>query len=282
MQIVREPSVIRERSKDFRLDGQTIGLVPTMGALHEGHLSLVRRARETCDRIMVSIFVNPTQFGPNEDYLRYPRNEEQDLEMLRSEDVDIAYLPSVAAMYQTGADITVDPGHLGHIFEGKIRPGHFRGVLTLVAKLFLQINPHSAIFGQKDAQQLFLIRQMVRDLNFPLTIIEAETIREADGLAMSSRNVFLKTAERKKTIALHNALGSAKAAFKTGVRSLVQLQAAMNDVIAEEQEIVADYLTAVSEDTFLEIDPVPDNARLIGAVRLGSVRLIDNLKLSAA
>ena len=282
MKIAREPSAIHDLTRGFRMDEQSVGFVPTMGALHEGHLSLVRKAREVCNRVVVSIFVNPTQFGPNEDYLRYPRKEEEDLELLRGENVDAVYLPAVASMYPPNAMVTVDPGHVGHIFEGKVRPGHFRGVLTVVAKLFQHVNPHAAVFGQKDAQQLFLIKQMVRDLDFSVTILEAETVREADGLAMSSRNAYLKTAERVKATTLNRALKTAEAAFASGVRSLTQLQTAMNDVVALESELTVDYLTAVSEDTFLELDPVPEQARLIGAVRLGSVRLIDNIKVSAA
>jgi pantoate--beta-alanine ligase len=281
MRTVRDPATIEEMVRGYRADGHTIGFVPTMGALHEGHLSLVRRARERADRVVVSIFVNPTQFGPNEDYLRYPRTEGKDLHLLEQAGVDAAYVPEDSAMYPSGATISVDSGPVGREFEGKFRPGHFSGVLTIVAKLFHQVNPHFAVFGQKDAQQLFLVRRMVRDLDFPVTVIEGETVREADGLAMSSRNVFLKTAERKRAIVLYQALQTAKAAIESGVHSLEQLQSAMSDAVAVHEGITVDYLTVVSDENFAEVDPVPDSARLIGAIRLGSVRLIDNILVRA-
>ena len=282
MKLVREPSAISELTRELRAAGQTIGFVPTMGALHEGHLSLVRLARRHCDKVVVSIFVNPTQFAPNEDYLRYPRHEHKDLAMLEQVSTDVVYLPTAAQMYAESAAITVDRGPVGMTFEGQIRPTHFRGVLTVVAKLFHQVQPHTAIFGQKDAQQLFLIRQMVHDLNFPVTVIEGETAREADGLAMSSRNAYLKVSERKTAPALYHALTAAKAAFVGGVLSLVQLQVTMQDAVATHHSVAVEYLTAVDENSFIEVDPMPDDIRLIGAVRVGSVRLIDNLKASAA
>ncbi len=273
--------MVTQLSDNFRQAGKRVGFVPTMGALHEGHLSLVRAAREHSDRIIASIFVNPLQFGPNEDYLRYPRNEEHDIELLRHEGVDVVYLPSVQAMYREGETVTVDPGHIGHIFEGHVRPGHFRGVLTVVAKLFHQVCPHLAVFGQKDAQQLFLIRQMVRDLDFPVEIMESDTVRDTDGLALSSRNVFLKSGERGRAAVLYRALSAAKVAFDQGIRSFEQLRTAMQDVLVQEPDISADYLTVVDERTFKEVDPVPESARLIGAIRLGSVRLIDNVRVGA-
>lgn len=282
MRVVRDPLALAQLVDGFRADGQIIGFVPTMGALHEGHLSLVRLVGAKADRVVVSVFVNPTQFGPNEDYLRYPRAETKDLGLLEKLDVDVAYVPSVSTMYHAGAAITVDPGHVGRMFEGQVRPDHYRGVLTIVAKLFHQVHPHIAVFGQKDAQQLFLVRQMVRDLNFPLTIIEGETTREADGLAMSSRNVYLKTAERVKATVLLKALTIAKTAYETGIRSLAQLKDTMADAVAVEHEVAIDYLTVVSEKTFTESDPVPESARIIGAIRLGSVRLIDNLSVRVA
>lgn len=281
MEIVHEPDVMSRVSGNYRRDGQTLGFVPTMGALHEGHLSLVRAARERSDRVAVSIFVNPLQFGPHEDYLRYPRNEEHDVELLRHEGVDAVYLPSVKAMYGDGATVTVDPGPVGGIFEGHIRPDHFRGVLTVVAKLFHHVQPHFAVFGQKDAQQLFLLRRMARDLDFPVEIVESDTVRDTDGLALSSRNVYLKSAERQRATVLYRALSAAKVAFGQGVRSLEQLQVAMKEVLVLEPDASTDYLTVVDEQTFREVDPVPEAVRLIGAIRFGSVRLIDNLRVSA-
>ncbi len=281
MEIVHEPGVMTQLSEGFRRDGKRVGFVPTMGALHEGHLSLVRAARERSDRVAVSIFVNPLQFGPNEDYQRYPRNEEHDVELLRHEGVDVVYLPSVKAMYREGATVTVDPGHIAGIFEGQVRPGHFQGVLTVVAKFFHHVRPHLAVFGQKDAQQLFLIRQMAHDLDFPVEIVESDTVRDTDGLALSSRNVYLKSGERRRATVLYRALSAAKVAFEQGVRSLEQLQIAMKDVLVLEPDASVNYLTVVDEHTFKEVDPVPESARLIGAIRLGSVRLIDNLRVSA-
>jgi pantoate--beta-alanine ligase len=282
VQIAREPSSLSALLDGFRSAGRRLGFVPTMGALHDGHLSLIDKARAHSDVVVVSIFVNPTQFGPNEDYLKYPRPETKDLQLLTDRNVDVAYLPSVAVMYPSDASVTVDPGPVGSEFEGRFRPDHFRGVLTVVAKLFHQVRPTVAVFGSKDAQQLFLIRQMVRDLNFAIEIIEGETVREADGLALSSRNAYLKAAERSQATRLYRALSVARTAFKSGVRSLEQLKEAMIDSIAQDRVVSVDYITAVSRDTFVEIDPVPDESLLIGAVRIGSVRLIDNLVLKAA
>jgi pantoate--beta-alanine ligase len=281
MRTVRDPATLAEMVRGYRTDGHKIGFVPTMGALHEGHMSLVRLARKKAERVVVSIFVNPTQFGPNEDYVRYPRTESKDLQLLEQAGVDMVYLPKVAAMYPSDAGISIESGPVGRVFEGNFRPGHFNGVLTIVAKFFHQVDPHFAVFGQKDAQQLFLVRRMVRDFDFSIAIIEGETVREADGLAMSSRNVFLKTAERTNAIVLYQALQTARAAIESGVSSLTQLQTAMLDVVTPHDSIAVDYLTVVSDENFTEMDPVPHSARLIGAIRLGSVRLIDNLPVRA-
>jgi pantoate--beta-alanine ligase len=279
--IVRDRAEMTQRSLQLRRDGLQVGLVPTMGALHEGHLSLVRKARQHCDRIIVSIFVNPLQFGPNEDYLRYPRNEEHDIELLRGEGVDVVYVPAVATIYPKPAEITIDPGPTGQTFEGQVRPGHFRGVLTVVSKLFHHVQPQLAVFGQKDAQQIFLIRQMVSDLDFPVEIVESDTVRDTDGLALSSRNAYLKVAERKRATILYKALCRAESEYGNGVRSLAQLRSEMINVLAADPEAIPEYLTAVDEATFHEADPVSRHSRLIGAIRLGSVRLIDNIRVSA-
>jgi pantoate--beta-alanine ligase len=278
MIVVRTAAELREAIRSHRDQGCRIGFVPTMGALHDGHLSLVDQARDHANVVVVSIFVNPTQFGPNEDYRIYPRDEEKDCRLLAEKMTDIVFMPSVAEMYPAGAMITVNPGPVGDVFEGKIRPNHFQGVLTVVAKLFHLVLPDSAIFGQKDAQQLFLIRKMVKDLNFPLQIIEGDTVREADGLARSSRNVYLKVAERKNATVLFQALTAGKQVFQAGNRSLDAIQQAMRTSAVTVPEFQLDYATAVSDEAFAEADPVSDASRLIIAGRLGSVRLIDNMR----
>ncbi|HEY3294433.1 MAG TPA: pantoate--beta-alanine ligase [bacterium] len=266
--------------KDMRRDGASLGFVPTMGALHSGHLSLLETTRSKAEKVTVSIFVNPTQFGPKEDYRVYPRVPEKDCELLEREGVALVFLPTAEQMYPAGSPlVTVDPGPVGNEFEGRSRPGHFRGVLTVVAKLLHLVQPNVAVFGQKDAQQLFLIRRMVADLNFPVEIVESATVREADGLAMSSRNAYLKAAERHKATVLYRALSEGKRLFESGLRSLDDIHAAMREAARSVEEFELDYATAVGESDFVEKDPLPQEARLIIAGKLGSVRLIDNLPL---
>jgi len=279
MNVVESKDALDEALRALRAAGASLALVPTMGALHEGHLSLVRVARRHADRVAVSIFVNPTQFGPTEDYVRYPRTPEKDLDLLRAEGVELVFMPTVEVMYSHGWSVTVEPGPVGSTFEGAVRPEHFRGVLTVVAKLLNLLRPDCAVFGQKDAQQLFLIRKMVTDLRFPIHIVEGPTVREPDGLAMSSRNVYLKVTEREKAAVLHRSLREGERLFVAGERSLSRMKAAMNGVLRSVSELAPDYATAVSEASFEEEDPLSDRSRLIVAVRLGSVRLIDNLPL---
>ena len=276
MNIVRTFGDLTPALKELRQGGRALGFVPTMGALHEGHLSLVRVAREKTDAVAVSIFVNPTQFGPKEDYRIYPRTPEKDCELLEREGVALVFIPSASIMYSEGAAIMVDPGPVADTFEGRSRPGHFRGVLTVVAKLLNLIQPQAAVFGQKDAQQLFLVRKMVEDLNMPVTIIEGPTVREADGLALSSRNRFLKAGEREMASVLHRTLLEGKRLFDGGVKGLGDLRKAMRQTAATVPEFELDYATAVGEDDFVESDPLKDETRLIIAGKLGSVRLIDN------
>lgn len=265
---------------EYRRAGLRVALVPTMGALHEGHLSLVRLARAHADRTVVSIFVNPTQFAPHEDFSRYPRLPERDCELLKSEGADIAFLPSRADMYPDGCRVTVQPGPVGDLFEGHVRPGHFAGVLTVVAKLFNISRPDVAVFGQKDAQQLYLIRRLTADLNFPVEILEGETMRESDGLAMSSRNVYLSPAGRVQATVLYRALRAGERAIRTGASGLPAVKSAMLQVCADVPEFVADYATVVDNRTFTELDPLARDSRLIIAGRLSGVRLIDNLPVS--
>ena len=276
MKIARAIDDLRKAVADARRSGRTIGFVPTMGALHAAHMSLVRIARERSDYSVVSIFVNPTQFGPGEDFERYPRTPEQDCELLEADGVDLAYIPSHSEMYTKDAAITVDPGPVSQVFEGRARPTHFRGVLTVVAKLFGQVQPDAAVFGEKDAQQLFLVKKMVSDLDMPIEIVAGPTLREEDGLAISSRNRYLKIAERKKADVLYRALEAGIEAYERGDRKLESVRGVMKGVIDEVPEFDPDYFTVVDDRTFAEADPIGDDPRFIIAGRLGSVRLIDN------
>jgi pantoate--beta-alanine ligase len=279
METATRLSDLRTIIREYKQASQTVGFVPTMGALHEGHLSLVRMARKHVQKTVVSIFVNPTQFGPNEDFRVYPRTPERDQDLLAREHVDVLFMPEVAEVYPESWAMTVDPGPVGETFEGAVRPGHFKGVLTVVAKLLNMVSPDAAVFGQKDAQQLFLIRRMVADLNIPVQILEGDTLREPDGLALSSRNAYLDGEQRKKAIVLYRALSEGKKAIENGERSLGGIKAAMRGVFAKEPDYLPDYATAVNETNFVEADPIPEQARLIIAGRLGPVRLIDNLRL---
>ena len=258
-----------------------ISLIPTMGALHEGHLSLARLCGP-CDVRVLSIFVNPTQFGEKEDLTRYPRTLDNDVMLCEQEGIDFVYAPTVEEMYNSKLSITVEPGELGSVWEGAIRPGHFRGVLTVVAKLLHQVRPDSAVFGEKDFQQLALIRGMCKALDWPVSILAAKTMREDDGLAMSSRNRFLKTQEREQAVVLYQALCAGQEAIKSGEQRLEVVRKEMLNVMGNVPEALVDYLTVVDSETLAEQDVISMNARLIGAIRLGSVRLIDNLPASDA
>lgn len=276
MIVARQIGELNRARIDLGGDSLGFGFVPTMGALHAGHLSLVALAKQKSDRVVVSIYVNPTQFGPNEDFARYPRTPEKDLEMLEAAGVDLVWMPRAADMYEPNEMITVDPGPVGNTYEGAIRPGHFRGVLTVVAKLFHQIRPTVAVFGQKDGQQLFLIKKMVRELQFPLDVVSGETLREADGLAKSSRNIFLKRGEREAAPALFQALSHGFELIKRGEREVSVIEQAMQHELKND-EMSIDYLTCVQQSDFSRPEIIEGQGLLIGAVRLGSVRLIDNL-----
>jgi pantoate--beta-alanine ligase len=257
----------------------TFGLVPTMGALHEGHLSLVRKARDECGHVGVSIFVNPAQFGANEDWNRYPRNVEGDLELLRSLGVDLVWTPAPETVYpplfQTW--ITVDEVSKG--LEGERRPGHFRGVATVVAKLFNLFLPDRAYFGQKDAQQVAVIKRMVTDLNFPVAVVVCPTVRAPDGLALSSRNSYLGPEERRAAPVLYRALTAAASSYRGGERSAPALCAAMKAILDAEPLARAEYASAADPETLAEDDRMEGGVLLSLAVRIGSVRLIDNILL---
>ena len=259
--------------------GQRVGFVPTMGALHEGHLSLIRRARRECNFVVVSIFVNPTQFGPNEDLDRYPRPFQRDVQLCAREGVDLVFAPDPPTMYPEGFATYVDVTRVTERYEGACRPGHFRGVATVVTKLFHIIPAHVAYFGQKDAQQVAVIRRMVADLNFPLEIVVCPTVRDPDGLAVSSRNVYLTPEQRRQALGLSRALFEAWRRFRAGERRRDALQALMHETM-QASGVHVDYADVVDPDTFEPVDPVTDQALLIVAGRVGSTRLIDNQPLS--
>jgi len=258
----------------------TFGLVPTMGALHDGHLSLIPRALAECDHVGVSIFVNPTQFGPNEDFERYPRDLARDLKLLEPLGVDVVWTPTPESLYPAGFQTWVTVEETSRPLEGEHRPGHFRGVATVVAKLFNAVGPDRAYFGQKDAQQVAVIKRMVRDLNFPVEIVVCPTKRESDGLAMSSRNVYLNQAERQCATVLFRALSAAKKIYDQGERNGVRLREAMLMTIAHEPLARVEYVSAADPDSLGELDKVEDRVLLSLAVRIGRTRLIDNFLLS--
>ncbi|GBD09647.1 Pantothenate synthetase [Candidatus Thermoflexus japonica] len=257
----------------------TWGFVPTMGYLHEGHLSLVRRARAENDHVAVSIFVNPTQFGPHEDYNRYPRDLERDLRLLEPLGVDLVFAPPVEEMYPPGFQTWVVVEEVSRPLEGAARPGHFRGVATVVTKLLNIIQPDRAYFGQKDAQQAVVIRRMVQDLNIPVEIVVCPTVREPDGLAMSSRNTYLSPEERQAATVLFRALQAAKARYEQGERDAERLRAAMREVIQAEPLARLDYVSVADPETLQELSRVEDRALLSLAVYIGKTRLIDNILL---
>src|SRR6266487_2156314 len=265
------------RSARSSLDG-TVGLVPTMGYLHEGHLSLIRRAREECDHVVVSIFVNPTQFGPKEDLAKYPRDLERDSSLIEPY-TDLLWTPTAEIMYPPGYQTWVEVEAMTQPLEGAMRPGHFRGVTTVVAKLFNAVQPHKAYFGQKDAQQAAVIRQMVRDLNFPIEIVVCPIVREPDGLAMSSRNVYLDPEQRKAATVLSRSLRAAKKAYESGENNADQLRQIMKDLLASEPLAQIQYISCADYDSLEELETVTRKALLSMAVFIGKTRLIDNFVL---
>lgn len=278
-ELITSIAAMGEASKQAKKRG-TIGLVPTMGALHEGHLSLVRAARAACETVVVSIFVNPTQFGPNEDYQRYPRTLDADLKLLEQELVDFVFVPGTAEMYpRSDMAIMVEVPQIGDRLDGASRPGHFRGVATVVAKLFHITLPDMAFFGQKDAAQVAVLRAMVRDLNFPIKLVVCPTVREPDGLAMSSRNRYLTTPERTQSLALYRALLKAHGEVHRGVVDARELRDTMMRVIESEPSARIEYVEVVDPQTLLPLEDVSEGALLAIAARIGGTRLIDNILL---
>lgn len=272
-------NVTRAAIRAARQAGKRIGLVPTMGALHEGHLSLVRIAKAQSDFVVVSLFVNPLQFGPKEDLAKYPRSFERDCEMLTREDTDLLFAPAVTEMYPTPAVTYVNVEGLSERLDGPSRPGHFRGVTTVVSKLFHIVEPDIAVFGQKDAAQVAIIRRMVRDLNMPVAIVVAPVIREPDGLAMSSRNAYLDPQQRQQALILSRSLRAVQERFKKGERCAERLIAAGLDTLQQEPAARLDYLSVVDPESLEPITNVASRALVAVAAYVGSTRLIDNVVL---
>ena len=279
-EIFRTPAAMRARVEDLRRDGRRIAVVPTMGALHEGHLDLVRKARARADVVILTIFVNPTQFGPNEDLAKYPRDEAGDIAKARAAGIDLAFCPDVASMYPAGAQTFVEVRELQKPLCGASRPGHFAGVATVVTKLFHATLPHVAVFGEKDYQQLAIIRRMVRDLDFAIEIVGVPIVREPDGLALSSRNAYLSAADRKAALSLSAGLAAAERAFAGGERSVAALVAAARAPIEAESLARIDYVELRDADELTPIEHVERKAVIAMAVFVGSetkkTRLIDN------
>jgi pantoate--beta-alanine ligase len=271
---------LRAWVRDTRASGGRIGLVPTMGALHEGHLRLADAARAGSDAVVMSLFVNPTQFGPAEDLSRYPRDLARDRRLTSARGVDVLFVPTVGAMYPEGSEVRVVPGRLAHRWEGEFRPGHFSGVLTIVAKLFHLVEPDVAWFGQKDFQQAMLIRQMVRDLDFPLEVEIVRTVREEGGLALSSRNALLSPADREQAQGLSRALGAASSAWASGERGAAALERVMRGGLAVHPGVAVEYIAIADPGTLEPVQEAGEGTVVLIAARVGSTRLIDNVILS--
>ena len=281
MRVLTSIAEARSASRTARASGKTIGLVPTMGALHAGHLSLVEAARKSCDVVTVSIFVNPTQFGPNEDFARYPRTFDEDCRLLEQAGVDFVFAPSVQEMYPPGVSTFVDVGSVAERLDGVSRPGHFRGVATVVAKLFHIVAPDLAFFGQKDAAQAAVLRKMVQDLNLDVELKVCPIVREPDGLAMSSRNRYLNETERRQALVLSRALNAVRRRVEAGEYSSRALLAEGLRVLHEEPAARLDYFSIVNPDTLEDLPDVKQGALIAVAAWIDATRLIDNLLLLA-
>ncbi|HEX2250690.1 MAG TPA: pantoate--beta-alanine ligase [Gemmatimonadales bacterium] len=271
---------VRSWSRAHRAAGRRIGLVPTMGYLHEGHLALVDEARRRADVVIMSIFVNPLQFGPTEDLARYPRDLPRDRALADSRGVDALFLPAVETMYPAGSEVRVVPGATAERWEGAARPGHFTGVLTVVAKLFHLVEPDVSCFGRKDIQQLALVRRMVRDLDWPIEIIEVPTVREPDGLALSSRNAYLSAADRKQAVALSRALLAAHQAFCEGEGRSEELDARMREQLRRHPDVAVEYIAIVEPESLEPVAQADERTIVAIAARVGGTRLIDNIHLA--
>jgi pantoate--beta-alanine ligase len=276
MDVCKDIDCVRAFIKSIKQQSKTIGFVPTMGYLHEGHMSLVKASKNMCDITVVSIFVNPKQFGPKEDYSRYPRNLERDLKLLEEAKIDMVFIPDVDTIYPEGFSTTINIGPLADILEGTFRPGHFDGVCTVVTKLFNIVKPDKAFFGEKDYQQLKIIQKLVKDLNLDIEIVPIPTKREEDGLAMSSRNAYLNQEERRRASSIYRFLLKAKEAFEKGIKDtdkIIEYAKAVLDVD------VIDYIKIVDKETLEEKTTPSKYDRILIAVRIGSTRLIDNVEI---
>jgi pantoate--beta-alanine ligase len=271
---------VRSWSRSQRAVGRRLGLVPTMGYLHEGHLALVDEARRRSDAVIISIFVNPLQFGPTEDLARYPRDLARDRALAVSHGVDALFVPSVETMYPPGSEVRVTPGATAERWEGAARPGHFAGVLTVVAKLFHLVEPDLACFGQKDIQQLTLVKRMVRDLDWPIEIVAVPTVREPDGLALSSRNAYLSAADRMQAVALSRALQAAHHAWCEGEQRAMVIEERMRQELQKYPQVAVEYIAVVEPETLAPVTAVEARTVVAIAARVGGTRLIDNITLA--
>ena len=270
---------LRSWTRAQRAAGRRIGFVPTMGYLHEGHLALVDEARRRADAVILSVFINPLQFGLAEDLARYPRDLPRDRALASARGVDALFVPTVAAMYPPGSEVRLSPGPIAERWEGAARPGHFTGVLTVVAKLFHLVEPDLACFGQKDVQQLTLVRRMVRDLDWPVEIVAVPTVREPDGLALSSRNAYLEAEDRRRAVVLSRALQAAHQAWHGGENRAAALEAKMRQELGTEPTVAVEYISIGDPEGLAPVDTVDERTVVAVAARIGGTRLIDNIKL---
>lgn len=281
MRIIRSVEEMQREADRLRVAGKKIGLVPTMGYLHQGHVSLIEYARGMSDVVVLSIFVNPTQFGPNEDFERYPRDSERDENLAKGVGVDILFQPETSDMFSGDFQTYVDEQEASHVLEGKIRPSHFRGVATVVAKLFNISKPHIAVFGQKDIQQAFIVKRMARDLNFDVSIAVRPIVRESDGLAMSSRNIYLSQKDRSSATVLNESLKFAEQQMCGGERNIARLRSDIEQMILAKGASSVDYVAFINPETFKDTDAPGKSQVLVAlAARFGSTRLIDNSLIS--
>jgi pantoate--beta-alanine ligase len=282
MEVVKTIESVRKLVKAVRRDGKKIGLVPTMGALHIGHVSLIEAAVKSCDFVVVSIFVNPTQFGPGEDFEKYPRPLEADLEICQKAKVDVVFVPTPEEMYQSENYTWVNVEKLTEKLCGRSRPGHFRGVTTVCAKLFNIVTPDNAFFGQKDAQQSIVIKKMVADLNMPLEIVICPTVRESDGLAVSSRNQYLNKQQRQDAVYLYKSLQKSLEIVNAGTNDTKEIISEMKEILNQKSSIEIEYVNIVSYETLEDIDKIAGQVLVAVAVKLGPARLIDNILIDTA
>jgi len=279
VETMRSPDELRYWVESWRLENRSVGFVPTMGALHAGHLALVRHASQLADRVVASIFVNPTQFGAGEDFERYPRDEERDSELLQEVGCHLLFLPEPSTIYPQGHSTFVEMGPPAERLEGEFRPGHFRGVATVVTQLLNLVRPDLAVFGQKDAQQLAVVRRLVRDLHLPVEIASHPTVREPDGLALSSRNAYLSAEERTAASTIYRALSSAREHVEQGERSATEIRRVLREVLEREPLIDIEYAEVVEADSFEPAGVIRGSIVMPVAVQIGATRLIDNIPM---